>query len=75
MDIKTIAGIVGLLITLGGIMTQVGGLMNRLEVVEARSAPDIKPLEKEISINSAEIKVLKAKIEEIKARSDNPLGQ
>ena len=56
-------------------MTQVGGLMNRLEVVEARSAPDIKPLEKEISINSAEIKVLKAKIEEIKARSDNPLGQ
>ena len=34
MDIKTIAGIIGLVITLGSIMVQVGGILNRLEVVE-----------------------------------------
>lgn len=41
MDIKTIAGIVGLVITLGGLFVQVGQILNRLEVVESRSVPDI----------------------------------
>lgn len=66
MDIKTIAGIIGLVITLGSIMVQVGGILNRLEVVEARSIPSIAPLEKELS-------VLKTQVEEIKARNSNPL--
>ena len=66
MDIKTIAGIIGLVITLGSIMVQVGGILNRLEVVEARSVPNIVPLEKELSI-------LKSQVEELKAKSSNPL--
>ena len=66
MDIKTIAGIVGLVITLGGLFVQVGQILNRLEVVESRSVPDIVPLEKEISI-------LKSQVEELKAKSSNPL--
>jgi|TARA_R100001082_G_scaffold101207_1_gene70668 hypothetical protein len=66
MDIKTIAGIIGLVITLGSIMVQVGGILNRLEVVEARSVPNIAPLEKELS-------VLKSQVEELKAKSSNPL--
>ena len=66
MDIKTIAGIIGLVITLGSIMVQVGGILNRLEVVEARAVPDIVPLEKELSI-------LKSQVEELKAKSSNPL--
>ena len=66
MDIKTIAGIIGLVITLGSIMVQVGGILNRLEVVEARSIPNIAPLEKELS-------VLKSQVEELKAKSSNPL--
>ena len=66
MDIKTIAGIIGLVITLGSIMVQVGGILNRLEVVESRSVPDIVPLEKELSI-------LKSQVEELKAKSSNPL--
>ena len=52
-----------------------GQLIQRVDVLEAKSAPDIKPLEQDIAINKAEIAVIKAKIEEIKARSDNPLGQ
>jgi len=66
MDIKTIAGIIGLVITLGSIMVQVGGILNRLEVVEARSVPNIAPLEKELSI-------LKTQVEDLKARNSNPL--
>ena len=66
MDIKTIAGIIGLVITLESIMVQVGGILNRLEVVEARSIPNIAPLEKELS-------VLKSQVEELKAKNSNPL--
>ena len=66
MDIKTIAGIVGLVITLGGLFVQVGQILNRLEVVESRSVPNIVHLEKELSI-------LKSQVEELKAKSSNPL--
>ena len=73
MDIKTIAGIVGLVITIRSLFVFQGQLIQRIDVLEAKSAPDIKPLEQDIAINKAEIAVLKAKVEEIKARSDNPL--
>ena len=73
MDIKIITGAVGLVITLGGLFVYQGQLIQRVDVLEARSAPDIKPLVQDIAVNKAEIAVLKAKVEEIKARSDNPL--
>ncbi len=73
MDIKTIATGIGLVITIAGLFVYQGQLITRLDVVESRSAPDIKPLEQDIAINKAEIAVLKAKVDEIKARSDNPL--
>jgi len=66
MDIKTIAGIIGLVITLGGLFVQVGQILNRLEVVESRTVPDITPLEKELSI-------LRTELEGLKARNSNPL--
>ena len=71
MDIKTITGAVGLVITLGGLLIYQGQLIERVEVLEAKSAPNIKPLEQDIAINKAEIAVLKAKVDEIKSRSDN----
>tara|TARA_R100000005_G_C4989453_1_gene197118 strand:- start:53 stop:280 length:228 start_codon:yes stop_codon:yes gene_type:complete len=75
VDIKVITGAIGLVITLGGLFVYQGQLIQRVEVLEARSAPNIKPLEQDIAINKAEIAVLKAKVDEIKARSDNPLQQ
>ncbi len=69
MDIKTIAGIVGLVITIGSLFVFQGQLIQRIEVLENKSFPDVK----QMTINDAEIKVLKAKVEEMKARSDNPL--
>ncbi len=74
MDIKTITGAVGLVITIGGLLIFQGSLIERVEVLEKQTAPNIKPLEQDIAINKAEIAVLKAKVDEIKARSDNPLG-
>ena len=75
MDIKVITGAVGLVITLGGLFVYQGQLIRRVEVLEARQTVDIKPLTADIAINKAEIAVLNAKVNEMKARSDNPLSQ
>tara|TARA_R100001509_G_scaffold148192_1_gene105866 strand:+ start:1314 stop:1547 length:234 start_codon:yes stop_codon:yes gene_type:complete len=74
VDIKVITGAVGLVITLGGLFVFQGQLIERVENLESQKAPNIKPLEQDIAINKAEIAVLKAKIDEMKSRSDNPLG-
>ena len=42
MDIKTIAGIVGLVITIGGLFVFQGQLIQRVDVLEAKSAPHQK---------------------------------
>tara|TARA_B100002019_G_scaffold109073_3_gene93742 strand:- start:2122 stop:2328 length:207 start_codon:yes stop_codon:yes gene_type:complete len=68
MDIKTIAGIVGLVITLGGLFVQVGQILNRLEVVEGRSIPNTQQIEQDIV-------GIKKDIEQLKAKSSNPLAQ
>jgi uncharacterized protein YoxC len=66
MDIKTIAGIISIAIAIGGLFVYQGQLIQRVEVLEARTIPNIAPLEKELS-------VLKTQVEEIKARNSNPL--
>jgi len=66
MDIKVIAGILGIAISLGSLFVFQGQLIQRVEVLESKSVPDITPLEKEISI-------LKSQVEDLKARNSNPL--
>jgi len=75
VDIKTIATGIGLVITIAGLFVYQGQLIQRIDVLEAQKAPNIKPLEQDIAVMKAEIAVLQAKIAEMKARSDNPLGQ
>ena len=75
MDIKTIATGIGLVITFAGLFVFQGQLIQRIDVLESKSAPDIKPLEQQIAINKAEIKVLDAIVSEMKAKRDNPLSQ
>jgi len=75
VDIKVITGAVGLVITLGGLFIFQGQLIQRIDVLESQKAVDIKPLEQQIAVNKAEIAVLNALISEMKARSENPLGQ
>ena len=75
MDIKTIATGVGLVITIAGLFVFQGQLIERVENLESKQAPNIKPLEQDIAVNKTEIAVLKSQVQEIKARSDNPLAQ
>ena len=75
MDIKNIATGIGLVITIAGLFVYQGQLIQRIDVLESKSAPDIKPLEQQIAINEAEIKVLNAIVSEMKAKRDNPLSQ
>jgi|TARA_B100001094_G_C17722785_1_gene572776 cell division protein FtsB len=75
VDIKVITGAVGLVITIGGLFIFQGQLIQRIDVLESQKAVNIKPLEQQIAVNKAEIAVLNAVISEMKARSDNPLGQ
>jgi HAMP domain-containing protein len=75
VDIKVITGAIGLVITLGGLFVYQGQLIQRVEVLEARQSVDIKPLTADIAVNKAEIAVLNAKVNEMKARSENPLSQ
>ena len=66
MDIKTIATGIGIVITIASLFVFQGQLIQRVEVLEAKTIPNIAPLEKELS-------VLKTQVEEIKARNSNPL--
>tara|TARA_R110000737_G_scaffold294402_1_gene301070 strand:+ start:702 stop:929 length:228 start_codon:yes stop_codon:yes gene_type:complete len=75
MDIKSWGVGLGIATTLAGILMAVGSVMNRLEVIEQKSFPDIKPLVQKISVNEGEIKVLNAIVNEMKAKRDNPLSQ
>ena len=75
MVVKEWLGIGSLIITLLGFAIFQGKLIERINVLESQKAVDIKPLPADIAINKAEIAVLNAKVNEMKARSDNPLGQ
>ena len=75
MGVKEWLGICSLIITLLGFAIFQGKLIERINVLESQKAVDIKPLTADIAINKAEIAVLNAKVNEMKARSDNPLGQ
>ncbi len=75
MGVKEWLGIGSLIITLLGFAIFQGKLIERINVLESQKAVDIKPLTADIAINKAEIAVLNAKVNEMKARSDNPLSQ
>ena len=75
MGVKEWLGIGSLIITLLGFAIFQGKLIERINVLESQQSVDIKPIVADIAINKAEIAVLNSKVNEMKARSDNPLGQ
>mgnify|MGYP003640353409 FL=1 len=75
MGVKEWLGIGSLIITLLGFAIFQGKLIERINVLESQQSVDIKPIVADIAINKAEIAVLNAKVNEMKARSDNPLLQ
>lgn len=75
MDIKAWGVGLGIVMTLAGVLMSIGSVMNRLQVLESKSAPNIKPLVARISILEGEQKVLQTKIEQLKTQNENPLGR
>lgn len=73
MDIKIITGIVGLVITLGSLFVFQGQLIQRIDVLESKSAPDTTIIEQDVANLKSEVAVLKTKIEDMKAKESNPL--
>ena len=73
MDIKVIAGVFSLLVGFGSLFVFQGQLITRVDVLEAQSAPNIKPLEQDVANLKSEIAVLKTKIDSMRAKESNPL--
>ena len=85
MDIKVITGLIGSAIAIGSLFVFQGQLIQRVETLEGKSAPDTKIIEQDITEMKSDIAVLKTKmksdiavlktkIEEIKS-NDNPLAR
>lgn len=75
MGVKEWLGIGSLIITLLGFAIFQGKLIERVDLLEAKSMPDIKPLENQIQINNAEIKVLQTQVRQLELENSNPLGR
>ena len=75
MGVKEWFGLGSLLITLLGFAIFQGKLINRIDAIEAKKTVDIKPLETQIQINNAEIKVLQTQVRQLELENSNPLGR
>ena len=75
MGVKEWLGIGSLIITLLGFAIFQGKLIERVDLLEAKSMPDIKPLETQIQINNAENKVLQTQVRQLELENSNPLGR
>lgn len=73
MDIKIIGGVFSLLVGFGSLFVFQGQLIQRIDVLESKSAPDTTIIEQDVANLKSEVAVLKAKIEDIKAKENNPL--
>ena len=50
-------------------------MSTRLDSIEAKKTVNIKPLETQIQINNAEIKVLQTQVRQLELENSNPLGR
>lgn len=74
MDIKIITGLIGSAIAIGSLFVFQGQLIQRVDTLESRSAPDTKVIEQDITELKSDIAVLKTKIAEMRA-NENPLAR
>ena len=76
-----IAALVAAIIAIGGGFIKYGEITTKLETIEGSKAVNIEPLNQSVNKNGTDIKVLQTEIEllkvrmqELKAKSSNPLG-
>ncbi len=73
MDIKVITGLIGSAIAIGSLFVFQGQLIQRVDTLESRSAPNTKIIEQDIADLKSEVAVLKTIIEEMRQKEINPL--
>ena len=73
MDIKVITGMIGSAIAIGSLFIFQGQLIQRVDTLESRSAPNTKIIEQDIADLKSEVAVLKTIIEEMRQKEINPL--
>jgi len=76
-----IAALVAAIVAIGGGFIKYGEITTKLETIEGSKAVNIEPLNQSVNKNGTDIKVLqteiellKVRMEELKAKSSNPLG-
>jgi len=76
-----IAALVAAIVAIGGGFVKYGEITTKLETIEGLKSVNIEPLNQSVNKNGTDIKVLqteiellKVRMEELKAKSSNPLG-
>ena len=72
-DIKTWGVLLSIVVAIGGGFSKFGSMSTRLDIIEAKSSPDIKPIVQDISDIKKNIAVLKKDIEQLREKESNPL--
>tara|TARA_R110001592_G_scaffold293533_1_gene563164 strand:+ start:348 stop:584 length:237 start_codon:yes stop_codon:yes gene_type:complete len=73
LGVKEWLGIVGLLLTLGGLAVQQGTILEKVAVLESRSMPDLKPLNDQLNSVDKRVELIELKVERLDLKSANPL--
>ena len=73
LGVKEWLGIVGLLLTLGGLAVQQGTILEKVAVLESRSMPDLKPLNNQLNSVDKRVELIELKVERLDLKSSNPL--
>tara|TARA_R110000787_G_scaffold45335_7_gene110596 strand:- start:860 stop:1096 length:237 start_codon:yes stop_codon:yes gene_type:complete len=73
LGVKEWLGIVGLLLTLGGLAVQQGTILEKVAVLESRSMPDLKPLNNQLNSVDKRVELIELKVERLDLKSANPL--
>jgi len=73
LGVKEWLGIVGLLLTLGGLAVQQGTILEKVAVLESRSMPDLKPLKNQLNSVDKRVELIELKVERLDLKSANPL--
>ena len=69
------AMIIGVVMTIGGGFYAWGVFNNRLDAVSAAVGSDtVEQLQKQVAVIDKKLEVLEAKFQELKAKTDNPMG-
>ncbi len=73
LGVKEWLGIIGLLLTLGGLAVQQGTILEKVAKLESRSMPDVKPLNDQLNSVVTRVELIELKVERLDLKSANPL--